>query len=175
MQSMSTIFEKLFDNRMEGFETAFPAIIDKVNGDGTLDVVPCVKNCLSNMQMEPTPGGRLNPIQGVPLVHSGTASLDIAIEPSEGDTVLCVAMSRDIREWVKNGYGKGPYNPQSFGGCDVNSLVAVQVRMAGNSEESKYSVSIGKDGSAFFGNGNGKIEMAKDGKVTINGHLEVQP
>lgn len=63
--SIAKILDRFFDNKMEDFETAFPAVIDVVNDDGTVNVRPSVRNCLRNMQMEPLKDGKLMAIRNV--------------------------------------------------------------------------------------------------------------
>ena len=88
--SIAKLLDSFFDNKMEDFETAFPAAIESVNDDGTVNVRPSVRNCLRNMQMEPNmKDGKLMVIKNVPVLWAGTKTVHIEYELDKGDTVLC--------------------------------------------------------------------------------------
>lgn len=151
-KSLTGLFYELFDNAMEGFETAMPGTVSAVNADGTVDVRPSVRNVLRNMQMEPADSdGRLSAIRSVPVLWPGTAATLVKFELAEGDPVLLVASSRDLREWKEGGWendGKA-YAPTSFAaGCDLNDLLAIPVRreLHGNSEP-KVKLTVNRNGS----------------------------
>lgn len=136
--SITGLFNQLFDNKMESFETAFPAKIKTVNEDGTVDVVPSIKNVLKNMQMEPTDSeGNLNAVYGVPVLFPGTASAIIEFELKAGDPVLCIASSRDLRTWIEGAWDSDkPFEPLSFSGNDLNDLIAIPMRRKKHSTNS---------------------------------------
>ena len=160
----------LIDSYMEGFETAFPAVVKKVNGDGTVDVTPSIRNVLKNMQIEPDgKDGKPLPVEGVPVMWPGTSAAVVKFELAEGDPLLCVASSRDLRAWVEGGEDKGPYDPKSFSGNDLNDLIAIP--LSRGSGDRAVSVTIGRD--SYKVEGKGTIEMNNDGTVLVNGHLEV--
>ena len=168
-KSFLRLVRSVIDSYMEGFETAFPAVVKKVNGDGTVDVTPSIRNTLKNMQIEPDGEDKKPlPVLGVPVLYPGTSKAIVTFELSEGDPVLCVSSSRDLRAWVEGGEDKGPYDPKSFSGNDLNDLVAIPFSRGG---DKAVTVNVGRDSLSI--EGKGKIEMAGDGTVTINGHLEV--
>lgn len=168
-KSFVRLTRSVIDSYMEGFETAFPAVVKKVNDDGTVDVTPSIRNVLKNMQIEPDGSdGNPLPIEGVPVLWPGTSAAVVKFALEEGDPVLCVASSRDLRAWVKGGEDKGPFDPLSFSGNDLNDLLAIPMSRGGSRA---VSVTIGRDSVSVTGNGS--IEMASDGTVTINGHLKV--
>lgn len=161
----------LIDSYMEGFESAFPAVVKKVNGDGTVDVTPSVRNVLKNMQMEPDGSdGKPLPIEGVPVLWPGTSAAVVKLELKEGDPLLCVSSSRDLRAWVDGGEENGPYSPVSFSGNDLNDMVAIPMTVAKSGRA--VTVNIGRDSVKV--EGKGTIEMRNDGTVLVNGHLEVK-
>lgn len=160
----------LIDSYMEGFETAFPAVVKNVNDDGTVDVTPSIRNVLKNMQIEPDGEDKKPlPVEGVPVMWPGTSAAVVKFELAEGDPLLCVASSRDIRAWVEGGEDKGPYDPKSFSGNDLNDLIAIP--LSRGSGDRAVSVTIGRD--SYKVEGKGTIEMKNDGTVLVNGHLEV--
>lgn len=169
-KSFLRLVRSVIDSYMEGFETAFPAVVKKVNGDGTVDVTPSIRNTLKNMQIEPDGEDKKPlPVLGVPVLYPGTSKAIVKFELSDGDPVLCVSSSRDLRAWVEGGEGNGPYDPKSFSGNDLNDLVAIPFSRGG---DKAVTVNVGRDSLSI--EGKGKIEMAGDGTVTINGHLEVK-
>lgn len=163
-----------FDSRMEDFETAVPGVVERVNADGTVDARPSIRNVLKNMQLEPTDPktGRLRPVQGIPVLWPGTAAAVAKFELAEGDPVLLVASSRDLRTWKEGGWAsEDPYSPPSFAGNDMNSLLAVPLRLESHGTASpKTTVTIGRDGSVKVECGNVEIDAAS---VRISGELEV--
>ena len=102
------------------------------------------------------------------MLYPGTSKAIVKFELSEGDPVLCVSSSRDLRAWVEGGEENGPYDPKSFSGNDLNDLMAIPFSRGG---DKAVTVNVGRDSLSI--EGKGKIEMAGDGTVTINGHLEV--
>lgn len=170
-KSFIRLTRSVIDSYMEGFETAFPAVVKKVNDDGTVVVIPSVRNVLKNMQIEPDgKDGKPLPVEGVPVLWPGTSAAIVRFELKEGDPVLCVASSRDLRSWVEGGEDGGPYDPKSFSGNDLNDLVAIPMSRGGGKA---VSVTLSRD--SFNVEGKGSIEMKKDGTVLVNGHLEVKP
>lgn len=176
---MSSGLEKTFvrltraviDSYMEGFETAFPGVVKKVNDDGTVDVTPSIRNVLKNMQYEPDgDDGKPLPIEGVPVLWPGTSAAIVKFELSVGDPVLCVASSRDLRSWIEGGEENGPYDPLSFSGNDLNDILAVPMSIGG---KKAVSITLGRDFLKV--ESKGTLEMKKDGTVLVNGHLEVKP
>lgn len=169
-KSFVKLVRSVIDSYMEGFETAFPATVKKVNGDGTVDVTPSIRNVLKNMQIEPDGKDKKPlPVLGVPVLWPGTSAAVVKFELEEGDPVLCVSSSRDLRAWVEGGEDKGPYDPKSFSGNDLNDLIAIP--LSRGIGDRAVSVTIGRD--SYKVEGKGTIEMKNDGTVVVNGHLEV--
>lgn len=174
MLDVVKIASGVFDSEMETFETAMPGNVAKVNEGGTVDVRPSIRNCLSNMQLEPTQkDGQLRTINNVPVLFPGTASAIVKFELQEGDPVLLVASSRDLSEWKAGDWVHGlPCTPRSFAGNDLNSLLAIPVRMESHGDKKpKITVTVKKDGKV-------EIETASDiaikaGTLDIEGDLKV--
>lgn len=170
MSGFAGLFDSFFDSRMEGFETAFPGVVRRVNGDGTVDVTPSVRNVLKNMQVEPDgKDGRPLPVEGVPVLWPGTATAVARFELAEGDPLLLVASSRDIREWVSGGEESGPYTPKSFSGNDLNDLVAIPLTM-GSRKRRTTTITVKRDGTVKIECESVEIDA---GNVKISGELEV--
>lgn len=177
--SLVKLIKSVIESYMEGFETAFPAVVKKVNGDGTVDVTPSVRNTLKNMQIEPDgEDGIPLQIEGVPVMWPGTSSAIVKFELSAGDPLLCIASSRDLREWVDHGEGKGPYSPKSFSGNDLNDLVAVPLSRGG---QKKVTVNISHDGNVTIEADSVTIDadevnvdgdLSVDGKISAKGDVE---
>lgn len=165
-KSFLRLVRSVIDSYMEGFETAFPAVVKKVNGDGTVDVTPSIRNTLKNMQIEPDGEDKKPlPVLGVPVLYPGTSKAIVKFELSEGDPVLCVSSSRDLRAWVEGGEDKGPYDPKSFSGNDLNDLVAIP--LSRGSGERKVTVNIGHDGKVSLT----AISVSVDGNLSVNGKI----
>ena len=169
MSEFVKLINSVFDSRMEGFETAFPAVVKKVNDDGTVDVNPSIRNTLKNMQIEPDgKDGKPLAVEGVPVLNIGTSAAIVKFGLAEGDPVLCVSSSRDLRAWIEGGENKGPYDPLSFSGNDLNDLMAIPMSRGGNK---KVTVTISHDGKV-------SVEAESDVTITspnvkIDGELEV--
>lgn len=173
MLDVVKIASGVFDSEMETFETAMPGNVAKVNEGGTVDVRPSIRNCLSNMQLEPTQkDGQLRTINNVPVLFPGTASAIVKFELQEGDPVLLVASSRDISEWKAGDWVHGlPCTPRSFAGNDLNSLLAIPVRMESHGDKKpKITVTVKNDGSVRVECGKIEIDAVR---VKISGELEV--
>lgn len=168
-KNLIRLIRSVIDSYMEGFETAFPATVKKVNSDGTVDVTPSIRNVLKNMQIEPDgKDGKPLPVEGVPVMNIGTSAAIVKFELAEGDPVLCVASSRDLRSWVGGGENKGPFDPLSFSGNDMNDLVAIPMSRGGSK---KVSLTISHDGSLNV-EANTDVSI-KSPNVKIEGALEV--
>lgn len=166
--SFVKLINSVIDSYMEGFETAFPAVVKKVNGDGTVDVTPSVRNVLKNMQIEPDgEDGKPLAIEGVPVMWPGTSEAVVKFSLEEGDPLFCIASSRDLREWVDGGEDKGPYSPKSFSGNDLNDIVAIPVSRGGSK---KVTVTIGHDGKVSLEADSVTLTAAN---VKVDGELEV--
>ncbi len=163
-----------FDTRMEDFETAVPGVVEKVNSDGTVDARPSIRNVLKNMQLEPVnpKTGRLRPAKGVPVLWPGTASALARFELAEGDPVLLVSSSRDLRTWKEGGWdSESPYSPTSFAGNDMNSMLAIPLRLERHgTARPKTVVTVKRDGSVKVECESIDIEAES---VKISGELEV--
>lgn len=169
VKSLIRITRSVIESYMEGFETAFPAVIKKVNDDGTVDVTPSIRNVLKNMQIEPDGKDKKPlPVLGVPVLWPGTSASIVKFELQAGDPVLCVASSRDLRAWIEGGEDKGPYDPKSFSGNDLNDLMAVPMSRGGSK---KVTVTISHDGKVSVEADTGVL--IKSPNVKIDGELEV--
>lgn len=167
-KSFIRLTRSVIDSYMEGFETAFPAVVKALNDDGTVDVTPSIRNVLKNMQIEPDGDDEKPlPVLGLPVLYPGTSAAIVKFEMKEGDPVICVSSSRDLRAWVEGGEDKGPFDPKSFSGNDLNDLFAIPMSRGG---KKKVVVEISHDG---------KVSITADsvsvmaGKVKVDGELEV--
>lgn len=166
--SIAKILDRFFDNKMEDFETAFPAVIDAVNDDGTVNVRPNVRNCLRNMQMEPLKDGKLMAIRNVPVLWIGTKTVHVEYELDAGDTVLCISSSRDIRNWKKETWGEDAALPMSFSGNDLLNLLAIPMRRI--NEDASTTISVDREGNVKINAK--KVELSAE-NVEITGALSV--
>ena len=167
--SIAKLLDSFFDNKMEDFETAFPAAIESVNDDGTVNVRPSVRNCLRNMQMEPNmKDGKLMVIKNVPVLWAGTKTVHIEYELDQGDTVLCISSSRDIRNWKKEKWDEAAYDPVSFSGNDLLNLLAIPFRRV--QESAATVICIDREGNVTVK----ASEVTLDAEnVKITGKLDV--
>lgn len=148
MSGTATI-RKVIDAYMETFETGFPGTVSAVNSDGTIDALPSVRNCLTNLQQE-AGGGTVQPMRSIPVLWPGTAKALVKFSLSAGDPVWLVSGSRDQSKWADGNWADAasdPFRAPSFGGNDLNSLVAIPVRRETHgSGKPKVTVTIGDDG-----------------------------
>lgn len=167
-KSFVRLTRSVIDSYMEGFETAFPAVVKSVNDDGTVDVTPSIRNVLKNMQVEPDgEDGKPLPVQGVPVLWPGTSAAIVKFELKAGDPVICVSSSRDLRAWVEGGEENGPYDPKSFSGNDLNDLFAIPMSRGGGK---KVVVEISHDGKVSV---EADSVSVKAEKMKVDGELEV--
>lgn len=172
--SIAKILDRFFDNKMEDFETAFPAVIDAVNDDGTVNVRPSVRNCLRNMQMEPLKDGKLMAIRNVPVLWIGTKKVHVEYELDVGDTVLCISSSRDIRNWKKETWGEDASLPMSFSGNDLLNLLAIPMRRT--NEDASTTISVDREGNVKINAK--KVELSAEnveitGALSVDGDIEI--
>jgi len=166
--SIARLLDQFFDNKMEDFETAFPAVIDTVNDDGTINVRPSVQNCLRNMQLEPLKDGKSMAIRNVPVLWVGTKTVHVEYELDAGDTVLCISSSRDIRKWKKETWGEDVFAPMSFSGNDLLNLLAIPMRRV--NEDACTIISVDRKGNVKINAK--KVELSAE-SVEITGALSV--
>lgn len=155
------------DNYMQGFETAFPATVSSVNSDGTIDALPSVRNCMANGMPEYA-GGDVRPIEGVPVLQFGTNAAVVRFGLAEGDPVLLVASSRELSGWKADGWEAEPQMPVSFGGNDLNSLVAIPLRRETQPTEPKITIEVGQDGTVSVET-SGSVTMTSSETTIRNG------
>jgi hypothetical protein len=152
----------------ENFESAIPGIVDSVNSDGTVNVIPTIRKISTNGVVDL----ENNVIPSVPVMDLGGGGIEVNVEISAGDQLILFAISRDSSAW-KNSDGSKTRTPNSCGGNTLMDFVAVPLHFHGKGG-SKVKISFSKDGSAEITNsGGGSISMASNGTVEINGHLEV--
>lgn len=170
MLNLEKALARFFDNRMEGFETAVPGVITKVNGDGTVNARPSIRNCLRNMQYEPDDPktGDIAEICGVPVLYPGTDAAIVEFELKPGDPVLLVASSRDLRNWIEKGWAAGTTVPMSFAGCDEHSFMAMPVRRLKHYGKNKITIHVGNDGTVTITTEKVKIK----GNLSVDGEIE---
>ena len=155
--SFAKLFDDFFDSKMEGFETAFPAVVEKVNEDGTIDAIPSIRNVLKNMQIEPDgKNGKPLPIEGIPLLNLGSSRAVFQFELAKGCPVLLIASSRDLRSWIDAGEDGGVTTPLSISGNDLNELVAIPLTSTTMKMKAKILVKL-----------NGEIEVATNANVSV--------
>ena len=153
---------------LENIETALPGVIEKVNGDGTVDCRPCIHKVAPNGVIDV-----VNPaIPKIPVMRLGGSYAEFDFPVKKGDQVLLLGISRDSEEWKLT--GKDDVVPESSSGLTLNDLVAVPF-VGPNAPRGAVKFTIGDNGSVTIENGHGNVQMAQDGTVTINGHLEVKP
>lgn len=116
--------------------------------------------------------GKPSEIRGVPVLVPGTASAAVKFELAEGDPVLLVASSRDLRRWRKGGgWDGGTYDPESFAaGNDLNDLMAIPFRRESHGKtEPKTTVTIGRDGEVTANAGTLPVNLSTHAHMTAVG------
>ena len=173
MSGTATI-RKVIDAYMETFETGFPGTVSAVNSDGTIDALPSVRNCLTNLQQE-AGGGTVQPMRSIPVLWPGTAKALVKFSLSAGDPVWLVSGSRDQSKWADGNWADAasdPFRAPSFGGNDLNSLVAIPVRRETHgSGKPKVTVTIGDDGKVTI---EGDSVTVSAESVKVKGNLSVE-
>lgn len=180
MSGTATI-RKVIDTYMETFETGFPGTVSEVNSDGTIDALPSVRNCLTNLQQE-AGGGTVQPMRSIPVLWPGTANAIVKFSLSAGDPVWLVSGSRDQSEWADGDWADAasdPFRAPSFGGNDLNSLVAIPVRRETHgSGKPKVTVTIGDDGKVTIEGDSLTVSadsvMLDADSVKVTGNLAVE-
>ena len=161
-----SIFIPMFS--IENIETALPGVIVAVNDDGTVDCKPCIRKVAPNGVFD-----IVNPaIPKIPVMRLGGSYAEFSFPVKKGDQVLLLGISRDSEQWKLT--GKDDVVPESSSGLTLNDFVAVPF-VAQHAPRGAVKFTIGDDGSVNIQNGHGSVQMADDGTVTINGHLEVKP
>lgn len=156
----------MFD--LENIETALPGVIDKVNDDGTVDCRPCIRKVAPNGVIDV-----VNPtIPKIPVMRLGGSYAEFSFPVKKGDQVLLLGISRDSEQWKLS--GNDDVTPESSSGLTLNDLVAVPF-VAPHAARGAVKFTIGDNGAVSIENGHGSVQMAQNGTVTINGHLEIAP
>lgn len=156
--------QAMIENRFAAFETCVPGIIRKVNGN-TVDVEPSIRSCSNSGIVAKFDGFRF---LDVPLLRFGNNVVTVDVEPKEGDRVLLLFISRNIKKWKTDGWKDTPSNPGGISRNDGGNCVALQISWGG----APNFVKVDKDGNLSISTG-GKIDINSKGKLTINGHLEI--
>jgi hypothetical protein len=97
-------------------------------------------------------------IEDVPvLVFGGSAGI-IDVELQKGDNVILIFMESEIGGW-KSSKGDKPVSPEDLSHHEINNAIALPC--------------VVTDGQNF--SNTPRIQMDKNGKITINGHFTVDP
>ena len=134
---------------LENFWTAAPGKVSRVDGDH-VDVILCVNNKLSNGMAVEIPV-----LESVPLMRLGCSSFKINLSIKKGDPLLVIFMSADPFGWDTKKEGEI---------SDAHSV-------ARNALNHAVAIPMSKE----TGSPKGSLDVADDGTVTINGHLEIKP
>lgn len=134
---------------LENFWTAAPGKVSKVDGDH-VDVILCVNNKLSNGMAVEIPV-----LESVPLMRLGCSSFKINLSIKKGDPLLVIFISADPFGWDTKKEGEIS-EAHSVTRNALNHAIAIPM-------------------SKETGNPNGSLDVADDGTVKINGHLEIKP
>lgn len=145
---------------LENIETALPAVITKVNGDGTIDCKPCIRKVAPNGVIDV-----VNPtIPKIPLMKLGGANAEFTFPSKEGDQVLLLGISRDSELWKKS--LDDDNIPESSSGLTLNDFVAVPF-IAHKKATGAAKINVGEDGSI-------ELIPGSSGQIWAKGDLVVQ-
>ena len=134
---------------LENFWTAAPGKVSRVDGDH-VDVILCVNNKLSNGMAVEIPV-----LESVPLMRLGCSSFKINLSIKKGDPLLVIFMSSDPFGWDTKKEGE----------------ISEAHSVARNALNHAVAIPMSKE----TGSPKGSLDVADDGTVTINGHLEIKP
>ena len=139
----------MFHVLVESVHTVIPATVLSVNGN-RVKARPSLGIMLENGQKAMIPD-----LDEVPLLMLGSNNFSIELELSAGDPLILMVLEADARKWMAQEW-KEPVEAASPARFGLGSCVAIPLCLA--------------DGKP-----KGKIAVAKDGTVVINGHLKVMP
>lgn len=154
---------------LENIETALPGVIEKVNGDGTVDCKPCIRKVAKNGVIDVE-----NPtIPKIPLMKLGGANAEFTFPSKKGDQVLLVGISRDSEKWKKD--LEDDNIPESSSGLTLNDLVAIPF-IAHKQATGAAKINVSDDGSIELipgssGQIRAKGDLVVDGKVDAGGDV----
>lgn len=148
---------------LENIETALPGVIEKVNGDGTVDCKPCIRKVAKNGVIDVA-----NPtIPKIPLMKLGGANAEFTFPSKKGDQVLLVGISRDSEKWKKD--LKDDAIPESSSGLTLNDFVAVPF-VAEKKHSGSAKIRVTDDGDILFTPANGR-QVISDTDFLVRGKV----
>lgn len=128
---------------LENIDTAFPAVITKVNSDGTVDCKPSIRKVYPNGVFDLE-----NPdIPSVPIMKLGGSLAEFSFPSKIGDHILLLAFSRDACKWRESD-DDGDVVPDSASGLSLMDVVAIPFVKA--SREAAAKVRVTEDGDIVF-------------------------
>lgn len=154
---------------LENIETALPAVITKMNGDGTIDCKPCIRKVAPNGVFD-----IVNPaLPKVPVMRIGGSYAEFDFPVKKGDQVLLVAISRDSEQWKLT--LKDDIIPESSSGLTLNDFVALPI-VAPKKPHGAAKIRVGEDGSIELVPGDSgqiwaKGDLIVEGKVDAGGDV----
>lgn len=148
---------------LENIETALPGVIEKVNGDGTVDCKPCIRKVAKNGVIDVA-----NPtIPKIPLMKLGGANAEFTFPSKKGDQVLLVGISRDSEKWKKD--LKDDAIPESSSGLTLNDFVAVPF-VAEKKHSGSAKIRVTDDGDILFKPASGR-QVISDTDLLVRGKV----
>lgn len=104
-------------------------------------------------------------LEGVPLFYPGGGGFRITFPVQQGDPVLVLFGQRDLERWKTQGSITSAASNRRFHLSDAIAIPGLDSFFA--------APAVGDSLTIWNQNNAGRIEMASDGTVTINGNLEV--
>lgn len=151
------------DKRLENFETALPAVVTNVNGDGSVDVALSIRKVALNGVIDTNPIDILS----VPVLKAGTRNFCIKLPIKAGDPIILIAISRDSSLWKASEWGENDVIPKSCSGNTLCDFVAIQMNFWKSSNDN--FIEIAEDGHVIF---NADVEI--NGKVMVDKSIEAE-
>lgn len=154
MIQMAAVFDKWLGSRLEGIHTCIPASIETYDAaTRKASVRPLIR-----LRMGAGPLVEIPVIAGVPVVFPSSAAFALTWPLVAGDGVLLLFSEASLGNWLGSP-GNGPVDPEDSSRFSLTDAIAIP----------------GLHPYSAIPSPLGTLEVASDGKVTINGHLEILP
>lgn len=159
----ATAMGQLKDNVAFDIKVAFPAIVNKVNADGTVDIQPAIRDRVKNLnnQFEYI---QLPVIPNVPVCFPSGGGYSISMPVAIGDECLAVICDSSFDYWWLYG---GIQNPVEIRRHDLTDAIAI-MGIKNNTKATSFPSGLTIKGPSIqLALSNGRIDVT--GSLYVNG------